>query len=185
MGPSLAQSPPDVGNPLDPTRFPRVAQFIKDPTVETALRAFAAAIPWARDPDGRGVRADDELYLRAIADWTEEILRTHADGCSHYIYSTGATAGPDIETTPSWFALDELIRCNRPEGAEYRALLQRATVQVSRTGSSTPFVKTGWYDNGRVQSWVFVFWSVGDAGGLADLDKGSSASAHRGGAAGD
>jgi hypothetical protein len=171
IDPSLAQSPRDLGNPLDPTRFPRVAQFIKDPTVETALRAFAATIPWARDPGGQGVHADDDLYLRSIADWTEEILRAHADGCSHHIYSTGASAGPDFGSSPSWFALDELIRCNRPEGAQYRALLQRATVQVGRTGRSTPFVKTGWYDNGRVQSWVFVFWSVGDADGLADLGK--------------
>jgi hypothetical protein len=172
MDPSSARSPRDVGNPLDPTRFPRAAQFIEDPTVGAALRAFAAAIPWARDPDGRGVRADDDLYLRSIADWTEGILRAHAGGCSHYIYSTGATAGPAIERSPSWFALDELIRCNRPEGAEYRALLQRATVQVGRTDRATPFVKTGWYDNGRVQSWVFVFWRVGEADGLAGLGKG-------------
>jgi hypothetical protein len=172
MDPSSAQSPRDLGNPLDPARFPHVAQFIRDPAVETALRAFAAAIPWARDPDGPGVRADDDLYLRSIADWTEEILRAHAGGCPHYIYSTRATAGPGIERSPSWFALDELIRCNRPEGAEYRALLQRATVQVGRTGTPTPFVKTGWYDDGTVQSWVFVFRGVGDADGPAELGEG-------------
>ena len=37
-----------------PRRSLCVARFIGDPAVETALRAFAAAIPWARDPDGPG-----------------------------------------------------------------------------------------------------------------------------------
>ena len=72
--PTLAQSPPLLEKLLDSARFPRVAQFIKDPSVENALRVFTAAIPWARDPAGRGVRADDDLYLRSIADWTEEIF---------------------------------------------------------------------------------------------------------------
>jgi hypothetical protein len=172
LDPSLAQSPRDLANLLDLTRFPHLAQFLKEPAVETALRVFAAAIPWARDPGGPGVRADDDLYLRAIADWTEAILRAHERGSSHYIYSTAASAGPDLGSSPSWLALDELIRCNRPEGAQYRTLLQRATVQVGQTGSPPPFAKTGWYDNGRVQSWVFVFWSVGVADGLVDRGEG-------------
>ena len=96
----------------------------------------------------------------------------YVGGCPHYIYSTRATAGPDIVQSPSWFAPDGLIRRNRPEGAEYRALLQRATVQVSRTGLPTPFVETGWYDDETVQSWVFVFRGVGDADGPAGLGEG-------------
>jgi hypothetical protein len=172
LDPSLAQSPRDRANPLDPTRVPRLARFLKDPAVETALRAFAAAIPWGRDPDGPGMRADDDLYLRAIADWTEAILRAHERGSSHYIYSTAATAGPGLGSSPAWFALDELIRCHRPEGAQYRTLLQRATVQLGPTGSPPPFAKTGWYDNGRVQSWVFVFGSGGEADGPVDRGEG-------------
>jgi hypothetical protein len=167
--PASAQSPQHLEELLDTARFPRVTQFIKDPSVQNALRAFAAAIPWARDPDGRGVRADDDLYLRSIADWTEEILRAHASGCSYYIYSTGVSAGADIDSSPSWFALDELIRCSRPEGAKYRALLQQATAQIDRAGDSAPFAKTGWYDDGRVQSWVFVFGRVAGSTALPDL----------------
>ena len=134
-----------------------MAQFIKDPHIESALRAFAAAIPWARDSRGRTVLADDNLYLRSIADWTEEILRAYASGCSHYVHSTGVSAGSVIDSSPSWFALDELIRCKRPEAVVYRELLQQATALIDRTGESAPFEKTGWYDDGRVQSWVFVF----------------------------
>ena len=167
--PTLAQSPPHLEKLLDSARFPRVAQFIKDPSVENALRVFTAAIPWARDPAGRGVRADDDLYLRSIADWTEEILRAHASGCSYYIFSTGVSAGADIDSSPSWFALDELIRCNRPEGVKYRDLLQQATAQIKQAGESVPFAKTGWYDDGRVQSWVFVFGRVAGSTALPDL----------------
>ena len=151
--------------------------------MEDALRAFAAAIPWARDPGGPGVWADDDLYLRSIADWTEQILCADVRDYPHYIFSTGATAGPGGERSPSWFALDELIRGNRPEGAEYRTLLQAATVQASRAGQPAPFPRTGWYDNGRVQSWVFVFWRVDEADSSADLGMGLSAPAHWGGAA--
>ena len=32
---------------LDATRFPRASRFIEDPSAESALWEFAAAIPWA------------------------------------------------------------------------------------------------------------------------------------------
>ena len=166
--PTMGQSSLHLENLLDSARFPRVAKLIRDPSVHKALRAFAAAIPWGRDPVGRGVCADDDLYLRSIADWTEEILRAHASGCSYYIHSTGVSAGAYTDSSPSWFALDELIRCNRPEGAEYRALLQRRTVRINTAGKSAPFAKTGWYDDRRVQSGAFVFEGVDGSTALPD-----------------
>jgi hypothetical protein len=135
-----------------------VTRLIADPAFESALATFAAAIPWARDPRDRGVRADDDLYLRSIADWSEAILRAHASGRPHFIHSTGISAGSAIDSSPSWFALDELIRGTKPEAIRYRTLLQRATVQPGRREASPQFEKTGWYDDGTVQSWVFVFW---------------------------
>ena len=79
------------------------------------------------------------------------------------------SAGADIDSSTYWFDLDELIRCNRPEGVKYRDLLQQATAQIKRAGESVPFAKTGWYDDGRVQSWVFVFGRVAGSTALPDL----------------
>jgi hypothetical protein len=64
--------------------------------------------------------------------------------------------------------LDELIRCNRPEGVRYRLLLQEATtITTDGPDGLTPFAKTGWYDDGRMQTWAFVFWRGTGAGGPA------------------
>jgi hypothetical protein len=145
---------------LDPIRFPRVTRLIEDPSIEDALLKFAAAIPWGRDPRDRGVRADDDLYVRSIADWTELILRAHALGSPYFIHSTGVSASSGIDSSPSWFALDELIRYSRPEGLRFRAILQQATIQPGVKGENVRFKKTGWYDDGSVQSWVFVFWNT-------------------------
>jgi hypothetical protein len=157
-------SKPDLGQGtaskklLDPGRFPRTARFLEDPAAELALREFAAAIPWARDPGYRGIRADDELYLKSIADWTELILRAHERGEPYFSLSTAFDVAVMDGISPSSLALDELIRCNRPEGVRYRLLLQEATtIATGRPGESTPFDKTGWYDDGRMQTWAFVF----------------------------
>ncbi len=143
--------------PLDPTRYARVVHFVKDARVEHALLAFAAAIPWARDPGVPGACTYEDMYVINLAYWTDRILHAYERGCAYYGISSGLDDGYEFHST-TWLALDELIRCKRPEGVAYRTLLQQATTLTDQTAESSPFERTGWYDNGRVQSWVFVFW---------------------------
>lgn len=153
--------------PLDSTRYARVVQFVKDPRVEHALLAFAAAIPWARDPGVPGVRTYDDIYVIDLAYWTDRVLHAYERGCGYYGISSGLDDGFEFHST-TWLALDELIRCNRPEGVAYRTLLQERTILLDHAGGPSPFEKTGWYDDGRVQSWVFVFWRAASSAASAD-----------------
>lgn len=153
--------------PLDPTRYARVIRFVEDSCVEQAFLAFAAAIPWRREPGVSGTRAHSDMYVVHLAYWTDRILHAFERGCADYVISGGHDDGFDFPST-TLLALDELIRCDRPEGVAYRALLQRATILHDETAGSSPFEKTGWYDNGRVQSWVFVFWRAAKPSAMPD-----------------
>ncbi len=141
--------------PLDPIRYARVVQFAEDPRVERALLAFAAAIPWARVPGVPGACTYEDMYVINLAYWTDRILHAYERGCEFH--------------STTWLALDELIRCDRPEGLAYRTLLQEATTLMDGTAESSSFEKTGWYDNGQVQSWVFVFRRTPSSAALPGL----------------
>ena len=168
--PTLAQSPPHLEKLLDSARFPRVAQFIKDPSVENTVRVFYRGhTVGPRSCWSRGVLQTMISTSDGSADWTEEIWRAHASGCSYYIFSTGVSAGADIDSSPSWFSSIHSSVATRPRVSSTAICCNRQPLRLSEQENPCRIAKTGWYDDSRVQSWVFVFGRVAGSTALPDL----------------